>query len=118
LPLQGPLEGIADILEQVPSVGHLHRGGGGLVGSLSIGVGPVARDDLDARPSAQPRGQRLRIAVREPVDDAATLPVEAATTLLLTRGAGSAGQTASSLIGASDRGRGLPRSSRPDHPGS
>jgi hypothetical protein len=53
----GPFDGLAEVVPQVPAVGDLDRLGCAADGAGGIGSGPVAADDLDAGVGSQPGGQ-------------------------------------------------------------
>ena len=75
-PLQDPLEGVAQVLQEVPPVGHLHRVGRRLAGRLGVSGRPVPGDDLRPRVGRQPRRHSGRLAVREQVDGAAAFQID------------------------------------------
>lgn len=74
--VQAAFEDIAHVAEQVPAVGHLHRLGRRLPGGLEVGRGLIPGDELDARVPPQPCRDGRSLAVREQVDDAASLEVD------------------------------------------
>src|SRR4051794_8011869 len=59
----------------MPSIRHLDGLWRPLTGSVAIGAGAIAHDDLDGRMVLQPGGQGLGRAVRQQVDDPVTLQV-------------------------------------------
>lgn len=67
-PIGDSLDGIAEIAEQVPSVGDLDDARRTLTNAVSINAGSIARNDLDARLIAQPSGNRCGVAVWEEID--------------------------------------------------
>ena len=71
-----PLDRLAEVLPQVPGVGHLHRLWGAGAGALRVGSGPVAADALHLGVSQEPGGQRPRVASRQDVDGTAALQVD------------------------------------------
>jgi len=53
---------LGQVLQQVEAVRDLHRPGCAMACALGKGARPVARDHLDTRVLAQPRGQGVRLA--------------------------------------------------------
>jgi hypothetical protein len=53
---------------QVKAIGHLNSTGRALLATFGVRTGSIAHDDLDARVSAQPIGEDLRIAIIEQID--------------------------------------------------
>jgi hypothetical protein len=54
----------AEVVPDVPAIGHLHRGRSRVGGGLGVGAGPVTADHLDAAVRAQPVGEGVRLSVR------------------------------------------------------
>ncbi len=72
---QEALQRIAQVLQEVPSVGDLNGVGCSLGRSFDIGVAPVAANNLDTRMGLEPRPKRLRLAVRQQVHGAMSLQI-------------------------------------------
>jgi hypothetical protein len=70
--LEEASEHLADVLEQVPAVGHLHGIGRGFGAGPGVGAGVVAADDLDAWVVSQPLIQGRAVTAGQQVDDPAT----------------------------------------------
>jgi hypothetical protein len=47
--IQGPLEGLSKILEQMKAIGHLDGGGGAPLGPTGVEACPIAANDFDPR---------------------------------------------------------------------
>lgn len=60
----------------MPTIGHLHGFRGACAGTLGVGGGPVAADDLDAGVFGEPSGQRCHFPVRQEVYRPAGLDVD------------------------------------------
>lgn len=60
------------VVPQMPAIGDLHRLRGGHRGGFGVGVGPVAADHLDLRPSVQPGCDRRGLSIREQIHRATT----------------------------------------------
>jgi hypothetical protein len=73
---QPPLDHLAQVLEQVPTIRHLNRLGSAQGGTTGILGGAVARDHLDRAVAFQPLRQGLRGAVGEQVDHPPHLQVD------------------------------------------
>ncbi len=69
-------DGIAEIAQQVPAVGHLDRLRRALADPVGIGAGTVTRDDLDPGMLTKPLRQRLGLTVRQQVHDLVALEVD------------------------------------------
>ena len=63
--LEHSFQGVARVLEEVPPVRDLHRIRRTLRGSLRVGFGSVAGDDLDAGVLLEPLGERGGLTPRE-----------------------------------------------------
>ncbi len=70
------LDGVAEVLQQVPPVGDLDRVRCSLAGALGVAAASVAADDLNARVVAQPGGEGVGGAVGQNVDRPAGVHVE------------------------------------------
>src|SRR4051794_31222742 len=68
-------ERITAVAQQMPPVGDLNGLLRSLAGSLGVGAGPIAHDDLDRRMVLEPRGQGLGRTVGQQVDPAPALEV-------------------------------------------
>lgn len=65
MPVSKRVDGVAQVAQQMPAVGHLESIRRALAGAVSIGTGPVARDHLHAGVLAQPGSQDSGLAVRQ-----------------------------------------------------
>jgi hypothetical protein len=65
MPLEHSFQSVARVLEEVPPVRDLHRIRRTLRGSLRVGFGSVAGDDLDAGVLLEPLGERSRLTPGE-----------------------------------------------------
>ena len=68
-------ERVRGVPKQMPAIRDLDRLRCALAHAISIGAGPVTRDDLDAMMPAKPRGQSPGVAIGQEIDDAALLEV-------------------------------------------
>src|SRR5215203_5313588 len=68
-------ERITAVAQQMPPVGDLNGLRRSLAGSIGVGAGPIADDDLDRRMVLEPRGQGLGRAVGQQVDAAPALEI-------------------------------------------
>ena len=66
---------ITAVAQQMPPVGDLNGLRRSLAGSIGVGAGPIADDDLDRRMVLEPRGQGLGRAVGQQVDAAPALEI-------------------------------------------
>jgi hypothetical protein len=64
LTCQEPLDSLAQILQQVPAVGHLHRVWRAFASPFGVFGRAVAGDDLDAWMRLEPRRERCWFSVR------------------------------------------------------
>ena len=67
VPVDDGTDGIAEVTQQVPAIGHLDRFRRALTNSVRVGTGAVACDHLDAGMLAQPGGEGLGLPIREQV---------------------------------------------------
>ena len=75
MPCEHALDGLAQVLQQVPAVGDLHGLGGTLRRRLGVGRRTVPADDLDPGMLLEPRRDSVPLAVGEQVDDVTALQV-------------------------------------------
>jgi hypothetical protein len=68
-------ERITAVAQQMPPVGDLNGLRRSLAGSLGVGAGTIADDDLDRRMVLEPRGQGLGRAIGQQVDPAPALEI-------------------------------------------
>jgi hypothetical protein len=68
-------ERITAVAQQMPPVGDLNGLRRSLAGSIGVGAGPIAHDDLDRWMVLEPRGQGLGRAVGQQVDAAPALEI-------------------------------------------
>lgn len=73
---QPTLDGLAQVGQQMPSVGHLDRGGRADCDGAGILRRAVACDHLDPWPLPQPAGQRGRSAVRQEINHPTPLQID------------------------------------------
>ena len=66
---------ITAVAQQMPPVGDLNGLRRPLAGSIGVGAGTIADDDLDRRMVLEPRGQGLGRAVGQQVDPAPALEI-------------------------------------------
>ena len=66
---------IPAVAQQMPPVGDLDGLRRPLAGSIGVGAGPIADDDLDRRMVLEPRGQGLALAVGQQLDPAPALEI-------------------------------------------
>jgi hypothetical protein len=76
LPIEEALQGLPDVLEQVPAVGNLLGLGGGFRRRFGVGGPAVAAEDLDLGVLAQPGLQLGPVSTRQQFDDLAALQVD------------------------------------------
>jgi hypothetical protein len=62
--LKHTFDGLAHVLQQVPSIGDLLGIGGGLGGGQGVGRRTVAADQLDAGMGREPRADGRGVAIR------------------------------------------------------
>ena len=74
--LEQAFDGLADVLQQVPSIGDLLGLGRCFGGGLGVGRRAVAADQLDAGMGLEPRLDGRGVAVGQEVDDLAGLEVD------------------------------------------
>jgi hypothetical protein len=74
--MQQPLHCVAQVLDQVETIGHLEGFGGAIRSGLGIGTSAVAAEDLHAGVLVQPGGDGLGVAVRQEIDGAVALPID------------------------------------------
>jgi hypothetical protein len=60
----------------VPTVSDLNRVRRPLAGSVGVGAGAIARDNLDTGVLAKPRGQRFSLSIRQQVHDLIALQID------------------------------------------
>jgi hypothetical protein len=70
------LDGLAEVMPQVPPVGDLNGAGRAAAAAVGVDPGPVPADQLGSRPGRQPRGERVRGPLGEDVDRPAGLNVD------------------------------------------
>jgi hypothetical protein len=68
-------ERITAVAQQMPPVGDLNGLRRSLAGSIGVGAGPIADDDLDRWMVLEPRGQGLGRAIGQQVDPAPALEI-------------------------------------------
>jgi hypothetical protein len=73
--INGALQGIAEVAQQMPPIRDLHRSRRALARSLGVGAATVAGDNLDAGMLAQPGCDGLAAAFGQEINDAPTLQV-------------------------------------------
>ena len=71
----GP-NGIAEVAQQVPTVGHLDRLLRALPNSIGVGTSTVARDNFNSGMLTEPIRQRLGLAVRQQIYDLIALKID------------------------------------------
>ena len=76
MPLQQAFDGLADVLQEMPSIGALLRLRRGLGGRLGVGRRAIAADQLDAGMGREPGLDGRCVAVGQEVDDLARLEVD------------------------------------------
>ena len=76
MPVAEGLDGLADVAEQVPSIGDLDGVRGTLADAVGVGTGTIAGDDLDARPVTQPGGDGSSLAIGQEIDHPVCLEVD------------------------------------------
>ena len=76
MPLQQAFDGLANVLQQMPSIGDLLRLRRGLGGRLRVGRRTIAADQFDAGMGREPDLDSRGVAVGEKVDDFARLEVD------------------------------------------
>ncbi len=64
----GALNSLPEVAEQVPSIRDLDGVRGTLANAVAVDAGAIARDNLDARMLAKPRGDRCRFTIGKQVD--------------------------------------------------
>ena len=74
--LQQAFDGLAHVLQEVPSIGDLLGVGRGFGGRLGVGRGTVAADQLDAGMGRQPGLDGRGVAIGQEVDDFTGLEVD------------------------------------------
>ena len=74
--LKQPFDGLAHILQQVPSIGDLSGIGCTFGGGLGVGRRTVAADQFDSGMSLEPRLDGGGVAVRQEIDDIIRLKVD------------------------------------------
>ena len=70
-----PLDGLAEVVPQVPAVGDLDSVWCAPAAAVGVDTGPVPADHLGSRPGGEPPGERVRRAVIQDVDRPAGLDV-------------------------------------------
>jgi hypothetical protein len=75
MPCEHALDGLAQVLQQVPAVGDLHGLGGALRRRLGVGRRTVPADHLDLRMGLEPHRDGVCLAVGEEIDDVTTFQV-------------------------------------------
>ncbi len=73
---QAAFQGVNQILEQMPAIGHLDDPWRPFPGRLGVGRCAITTDNLDTRVSLEPVNQRLRFPLREQLNDPALLEVD------------------------------------------
>ena len=68
-------ERITAVAQQMPPVGDLDGLRRPRAGSIGVGAGPIAHDDLDRRMVLEPRGQGLALPVGQQLDPAPALEI-------------------------------------------
>jgi hypothetical protein len=63
------------VAQQMPTVGDLDGLRRPLAGSIGVGAGPIAHDDLNRRMVPEPRGQGLALPVGQQLDPAPALEI-------------------------------------------
>ena len=76
MPVTQGLDSLAEVAEQVPSIGDLDGIRGTLPDAIGVGAGMIAGDDLDARPVPQPGGNGGGLAVGQQIDHPVGLDVD------------------------------------------
>jgi hypothetical protein len=74
--LEEALDGLAHVLQEVPSIGDLLGLGRGFSGGLGVGRRTVAADQLDTGMSFEPRPDGRGVAVGQEIDDIVRLEVD------------------------------------------
>ena len=75
LSLDGFHEGGSGVLEQVPTIGNLHRPGGAFVRAFATSAAAVAAHDRDLGMACEPVRDGGALPIRQEIDGAATLEV-------------------------------------------
>ena len=75
VPLDGCLQGVAEMAEQMPTVRDLDRRGRTAPDPIGIRARPIAGDHLDPGVPAQPVGDGAGLAIRQQIDDAVALEI-------------------------------------------
>ena len=75
MPPEYALDGLSQVLQQVPAVRDLHGPGGSLRRRLGVGRRTIPADDFDAGMGLEPRGHGVRVAVGEEVDNVTAFQV-------------------------------------------
>src|SRR5689334_21128294 len=73
--INGASQGIAEIAQQVPSVGGLQSIGGAQASGFRVAARPIADDHLDTGMPLQPVRHHFSLALRQQVDGATALQV-------------------------------------------
>jgi len=76
VPIQQPLEGLAQVLDAVEAVGDLDGGGRALPCAVGIRPASIPCDDLDARMGREPGGEGRRRPVGQEIDRPMPLQVD------------------------------------------
>jgi len=76
VPIKNAFNRIAEIIEDMEAVCHLHCLRDSARGSLSVGGAPIPRHDLDAGMGVQPVGQACSRPIRKQVDGSALLSID------------------------------------------
>lgn len=70
------LQGISEILQEVPPVGNLHGIRRTTSGTVRIGAGSISADNLDARVSLQPSSKGISRAIGQQINRTVALKVD------------------------------------------
>jgi hypothetical protein len=74
--IQDAFDGIAEVIQDMEAVCHLHRLWSPACCSFGVGGTPVTRDDLDVGMGVQPLGQARRCPIREQFDRSTLLSID------------------------------------------
>ena len=75
MPASGVAQRVTEIAQQVPAVGDLDSARSAATGTISVGTGPIAGDDLDTGIALEPCLDAAGMAIRQQVDNLVTLEI-------------------------------------------